>query len=817
MLQLPTRIEENLAWIENRPWAFYRILPYSYTPMSVAEKEAQAVQSERFFKYIQESEYHAQLWLVNKRFNWDKYFERLVESAPKPHQEAAQDVMGGWKQIIDQGVLPDYEYILAVELPLPIAKKYRWLTQTFSIPARYVEWFLGFGGKTIFREEIDGGKDRERSIYDRIHKILSIAPLRPHEIADFYRHHFWRGMSMPALPERLRKIWPKGRQDYAWLAEGIVRGAIRHVEIGQMAREHWGPSRETFRKVAFIAVANPPSALDIPSHEIFYRVSELGFPVEATIRWKHIAPKKAMRMVRRKKMDVTDAVGHVDEVDSVPWSILEKQEIAASLEFHMQKVQPPLLESHIYFCVEAETDEELNSKCDDIITFLDDKGFVAARPTGEQEQLFNGWLPSSTWSGFGYKLELLPQVAGALAMPGASDLLGDPNGVPIGFSKRGAIVKVDPARGPQINKSASMVIVGPLGSGKSFLLNMLIHNTALIWGGKILIVDAKAERSHWPDVLPGLENEIRVLMLDGRRNPGALNPFRLLSHDLEAAAEVAVSMVGQMIQVGGREEELVLLSAAKVARQAKHPSMSVMLKAIQDSSDPNAKNIGEYLREIAELPLGKLIFGEGKEPPIPDSGIVILQLAGLTLPPANQPAETMRQRVSVAVMTATVLLAEAFVLHGKGGFRVAALDEAWTWLRTTEGKSLADRLERAGRSANAGIWISTQNPSDVSSDLLNNIGMYICLGAPDDDEAKLAISALGLQDTEELRKELQVRTSQVQDEEPDEQQTSGGYLRDLEGRAGYVQFYNPHPGLRAIFNTKPEAVAASKVYSSGGR
>jgi DNA helicase HerA-like ATPase len=213
---------------------------------------------------------------------------------------------------------------------------------------------------------------------------------------------------------------------------------------------------------------------------------------------------------------------------------------------------------------------------------------------------------------------------------------------------------------------------------------------------------------------------------------------------------------------------------------------------------------------IARLPLGKLVFGEGDGVRVPDSGIILLQLEGLELPPEKQKPNGLRQEASVAVMSMTAILAEQFVLRGTGGgFRVAALDEAWIWLRTDQGKSLANRLERAGRSANAGIWFATQNPSDIDNEILNNVSVYVCLGTSDENETTLAIEALNLDVNDEgLRNVLQQRRSKA---------LSGyGYMKDLEGRSGFIQFITPEQDLVELFNTKPEASEASKVVSEGG-
>jgi hypothetical protein len=607
-------------------------------------------------------------------------------------------------------------------------------------------------------------------------------------------------MPLKPLPEALRNVWPKGPQDFAWLAEGKRAYGYRFVLCDQ---------EDDSRFVSFISIGAFPDEIYTPGTELFHQLaSEFDFPVEAMFRWKIIANKQATNMVTRKRKDIKDATSHIGLVDQIPLDLQQKEQLAEGLEYELKKSRPPILDSRMVFVVDGEDQEEVNSRAEQLINFFDRKGFVAARPTGEQRNLFNAWLPSDRYPARGYVKKMLPEVAASIVMPGASEILGDPNGVPVGLTRRGSVVKVNPERGPQINQNASMVITGTLGSGKSHTLNNLIHKTALFWGARIFVVDPKGERSHWVGRLPGLEDRVHILRLDGRQNPGALDPFQLLSDDPEFASEIAVSVISQFEGNLSRGDKNMLLSAAERALKSGKPSMALMVEELY--KDEAGRDLAEYLMRIARLPLGKLVFGVGDGVRVPDAGIILLQLEGLELPAEKQPPAGLRQEASVAVMSMTALLAEQFVLRGtSGGFRVAALDEAWIWLRTDQGKSLANRLERAGRSANAGIWFATQNPSDIDNEILNNVSVYVCLGTSDEKETTLAIEALNLDaDDEGLRNVLQARRSKA---------LSGyGYMKDLEGRSGFIQFITPEEDLVELFNTKPEASEASKVVSEGG-
>lgn len=807
MLHLPTEIHKNIAFIEGRPWAFYRVVPFSYGSYSDDQKKKEWINASQFYRQVQKADNFAQLWMIRRRFDWDDYLYRLVNTVEPARREAARKSMLDWYRVISQGTLPDYDYICAFELTQIDSSKYGWFAQTFGIPIRALESLLGLS-KKITQKEVEDAQDKsydiawvKRDFEEKASSVSQLDPMTEVEIADFYRHHFHRGMMLKPLPETLRKVWPSGPQEYSWLAEGRRSYSWRHVLCEQ---------EDERRYVSMIAVATLPDEVYSPGSELFLNItSAMEFPVEATFRWRTIPNKQAVSDVFRRKKDIKDVTSHVAEVEQLPYDLIRNQEWIESLEYVLKTDRPPLLDSYMVFCVDGETEEEVNTRSEKVIQYLDRLGIVAARPTGEQRRLFESWLPSTMWQGRGYQKRMLPEVAAALTLPGASEMLGDPNGVPVGITRRGSVVRYNPERGPQVNQNASMVITGTLGSGKSHTLNNMIHKTALFWNARIFVVDPKGERSHWVGRLPGLEDRVHTLKLDGRKSPGALDPFRLLSHDLDFAMEVAVSVISQFDGGLTRKDKNMLLNAAEKAVKSSDPSMPKMLEAMK--KDKEGKELADYLQRVARLPLGRLVFGEGKKINIPDNGIVLLQLEDLELPQEKQKPNGLRQEASVAVMSMTAILAEQFVLRGtKGGFRVAALDEAWIWLRTDQGKALANRLERAGRSMNAGIWFATQNPSDIDNEILNNVSMYICLGTSDEDETTLAIEALNLDpEDEELRTVLQQRRSKAQ--------SGFGFMKDLEGRSGFIQFITPEKELIELFNTKPEASAASMISGEGGR
>jgi hypothetical protein len=819
-------MEENMVFFkEGPPVAFYGYRPYSYPPRSVEEKKAKWAQDVHLFHHLQVNGYQARLWRIRRRDKTEEQLERLAQSAPQENQQAAHKVMALWKSWLPQVVSPQYFTVIGVELPVhssPTSEPLRRLKRSFLRG-------LGTGGDEVLKDELRQALEAEQAVRRRLGELSRmLVPLLPQEIADYiYRNHYWRGMEFPPLPKQLVKLWPKGRRMYTWLCEGSVREFSNYVRV-----QH----RDHQRYVSFVVVAGLPETISFPGDEVMYYLPlRCPYTVDCMFHWVHISPENAQLFARKKQEDVEDSLHHLAAINRQPTpELIEKKGYADAFSEYVRKHEVPMLQGHLVFCVDGRTEEEVNRHANDVIRKLRDYNLVGYQPSDVQRALFESWLPGGWDWMIGYDEPILPEVAAAYTAPGATDLLGDGRGAPIALTEQGALVFWDPARGPQINKDAGMAIIGPLGSGKSFLLNTLIYYAALIWDARVFVVDIKEERSHWPGQLPGLENKVYRLVLDGRQRPGVMDPFRLMK-DKDMARAVAVSMIGLVRKRGLEDEENTeLLRAAQLTVADGNPSMRKMLQILKGFESHEARQIAGFLEQVADLPQGKLLFGNPNEEAtaiqddlflgdeLTNRGIILLQLAGLKLPDPNVRKEDMEldQRVSMAVMMSTALLAERFILSDRRGFKVAALDEAWAWLRTDQGKELANKLQRAGRSANAGIWYATQKPSDVK-EMVDLLSTYICLGTTSDEETELAIEALGLNDTLEVRSKLKrIRHVLAGDEESidfarslqaDEMGASKGYFKDLSGRVGFCSFELPDQRLVKIFNTKPEMVAASKL------
>ena len=65
-------------------------------------------------------------------------------------------------------------------------------------------------------------------------------------------------------------------------------------------------------------------------------------------------------------------------------------------------------------------------------------------------------------------------------------------------------------------------------------------------------------------------------------------------------------------------------------------------------------------------------------------------------------------------------LALDFIHSDRSIFKIVDLDEAWAFLNVAQGETLSNKLVRAGRAMQAGVYFVTQSSGDVSKESLKN-------------------------------------------------------------------------------------------------
>ena len=178
-----------------------------------------------------------------------------------------------------------------------------------------------------------------------------------------------------------------------------------------------------------------------------------------------------------------------------------------------------------------------------------------------------------------------------------------------------------------------------------------------------------------------------------------------------------------------------------------------------------------------------------------DNQLNIIQVADLVLPDKDTTFEeyTTIELLSVAMLLVISTFALDFIHSDRSIFKIVDLDEAWAFLNVAQGETLSNKLVRAGRAMQAGVYFVTQSSGDVSKESLkNNIGLKFAFRSTDINEIKQTLEFFGIdKDDENNQKRLR------------DLENGQCLLQDLYGRVGVVQIHPVFEELLHAFDTRP--------------
>lgn len=178
-----------------------------------------------------------------------------------------------------------------------------------------------------------------------------------------------------------------------------------------------------------------------------------------------------------------------------------------------------------------------------------------------------------------------------------------------------------------------------------------------------------------------------------------------------------------------------------------------------------------------------------------DNQLNIIQVADLVLPDKDTTFEeyTTIELLSVSMLIVISTFALDFIHSDRSIFKIVDLDEAWAFLNVAQGETLSNKLVRAGRAMQAGVYFVTQSSGDVSKESLkNNIGLKFAFRSTDINEIKQTLEFFGIdKDDENNQKRLR------------DLENGQCLLQDLYGRVGVVQIHPVFEELLHAFDTRP--------------
>ena len=556
---------------------------------------------------------------------------------------------------------------------------------------------------------------------------------------------------------------------------------------------------------AYFTINSIVGELDFPSSEIFYyQQQQFTFPIDTSMNVEIVTNRKALSTVRNKKKELKDLDNHAWQNDSeTSTNVVDALDSVNELESTLDQSKESMYKLSYVVRVTAPDLEELKRRCNEVKDFYDDLNVKLVRPFGDMLGLHGEFLPASKRYLNDYIQYVTSDFLAGLGF-GATQMLGEPEGIYIGYSlDTGRNVYLKPALASQgvkgtVTNALASAFVGSLGGGKSFCNNLLVYYSVL-FGGQAVILDPKSERGNWKETLPEIAEEINIVNITSdSSNQGLLDPYVIMK-DVKDAESLAIDILTFLTGISSRDGEKfpVLRKAVRTVSQNQNHGLLQVIEELRKEDTAVSRNIADHIESFTDYDFAQLLFSDGSvENAISlDNQLNIIQVADLVLPDKDTTFEeyTTIELLSVSILIVISTFALDFIHSDRSIFKIVDLDEAWAFLNVAQGETLSNKLVRAGRAMNAGVYFVTQSSGDVSKESLkNNIGLKFAFRSTDTNEIKQTLEFFGL-DSEDENNQKRLR----------DLENGQCLMQDLYGRVGVVQIHPVFVELLHAFDTRP--------------
>ena len=198
----------------------------------------------------------------------------------------------------------------------------------------------------------------------------------------------------------------------------------------------------------------------------------------------------------------------------------------------------------------------------------------------------------------------------------------------------------------------------------------------------------------------------------------------------------------------------MLIRAIGKVKDSKQRGLLNVIKELRKEETVIANNIADHIESFVDYDFAQLLFSDGSvENAISlDNQLNIIQVADLVLPDKDTSFEeyTTIELLSVAMLIVISTFALDFIHSDRSIFKIVDLDEAWAFLNVAQGETLSNKLVRAGRAMQSGVYFVTQSAYDVSKESLkNNIGLKFAFRSTDINEIKQTLEFFGIDKEDE--------------------------------------------------------------------
>ena len=802
-------IDNNLVWNkDNEVFAYYELIPYNYSFLSAEEKFIVHDSFRQLIAQSREGKIHAlQIATESSIRSMQEQSKRLVtgklrEVALEKIDEQTEALVS---MIGDNQV--DYRFFLGFklmvteeQLNLKNLKKSAWLT--FKEFLHEVNHTLMNDFVSMPNDEINRYMKMEKLLENKISRRFKVRRLEIHDFGYLMEHLYGRdGIAYEDYEYQI----PKKNYKKETLIKyyDLIRPTRCVIEESQRYLRLEHEDKESY--VSYFTVNAIVGELDFPSSEIFYfQQQQFTFPVDTSMNVEIVENRKALTTVRNKKKELKDLDNHAYQAGSETSSnVVDALDSVDELETDLDQSKESMYKLSYVIRVSAPDLDELKRRCDEVKDFYDDLNVKLVRPAGDMLGLHSEFLPASKRYINDYVQYVKSDFLAGLGF-GATQQLGENTGIYIGYSvDTGRNVYLQPSLASQgvkgtVTNALASAFVGSLGGGKSFCNNLLVYYSVL-FGGQAVILDPKSERGNWKETLPEIAHEINIVNLTSDKdNAGLLDPFVIMKN-VKDAESLAIDILTFLTGISSRDGEKfpVLRKAVRAVTQSDKRGLLHVIDELRREDTPISRNIADHIDSFTDYDFAHLLFSDGTvENAISlDNQLNIIQVADLVLPDKDTTFEeyTTIELLSVSMLIVISTFALDFIHSDRSIFKIVDLDEAWAFLNVAQGETLSNKLVRAGRAMQAGVYFVTQSSGDVSKESLkNNIGLKFAFRSTDINEIKQTLEFFGIdKDDENNQKRLR------------DLENGQCLLQDLYGRVGVVQIHPVFEELLHAFDTRP--------------
>ena len=724
-------IENNLVWNKDgEVFAYYELVPYNYSFLSPEQKYIVHDNFRQLIAQSREGKLHA--------------LQIATESSVRATQEKSKRlVTGKLRDVAIEKIDQQTEALVSmigdnqVDYRFYLGFKLMVTEQELNLSSMKKSAFMSFKefllevNHTLMNDFVSMSNDEtnrylkmEKLLENKISRRFKVRRLDKNDFGYLIEHLYGRdGIAYEdydySLPKKkLKKETLIKRYDLIRPSRCLIEESQRYLRL-----EH----EDTESYVTYFTVNAIVGELDFPSSEIFYfQQQQFTFPIDTSMNVEIVGNKKALTTVRNKKKELKDLDNHAYQAGSETSSnVVDALDSVDELETDLDQSKESMYKLSYVIRVSAPDLDELKRRADEVKDFYDDLNVKLVRPAGDMLGLHSEFMPASKRYINDYVQYVKSDFLASLGF-GATQMLGENEGIYIGYSvDTGRNVYLQPALASQgvkgsVTNALASAFVGSLGGGKSFCNNLIVYY-AVLFGGQAVILDPKSERGNWKATLPEIADEINIVNLtsDGL-NKGLLDPFVIMRNEKDAES-LAIDTLTFLTGISSRDGEKfpVLRKAVRSVTQSETKGLLLVIDELRKEDTPISRNIADHIESFTDYDFAHLLFSDGNvEHAISlEKQLNIIQVADLVLPDKDTTFEeyTTIELLSVAMLIVISTFALDFIHSDRSIFKIVDLDEAWAFLNVAQGETLSNKLVRAGRAMNAGVYFVTQASGDVAN------------------------------------------------------------------------------------------------------